>query len=183
MPLHPRPFHVFVVVVVAAVVVPLHVYSGATRFDSRLPRAGQACCGGPFRPADVKPGTQEVPGLHDFEDWLATLTGPTYTQRAERWVNAFRYAQQAVAVANASFHFAAQVEAKPQPLTRARALELLPQAYALRDLYHQMVTLLLGVLNSPGELGMLAAHEGGACRHAFVCVRVGVHMYVCGIGR
>ncbi len=133
-----------------------------------LPRAGQECCGGPFGPSAVAEGTQQVPGLPALVDWAALVAAtstPSQAARAARWASLLQYTQQAVAVANASFFLQAAVQA-PGGLDRARALALLPQATGLRDLYSNMVTLLLGALGSPGELGMLAAHEGGAS----VCV-------------
>ena len=125
------------------------------------------CCGGPFGPAAVSPGTNEVAGLADFEAWLKTVSGAANIERATRWLNVLRYTQQTVVVTNASFYLAQQVAG---PLSKSSAQALLPQALSFRDEYHKMITYLLGALGSPGELGMLAAHEGGMAVHALCCL-------------
>ena len=79
---------------------------GPSPDGSRLPRAGQACCGGPMKAANVSRGTQQVPRLAEFEAWQTTVKGKANAERAGRWVSVLQYVQQTVVVANASFALA-----------------------------------------------------------------------------
>eukprot|EP00040_Diaphanoeca_grandis_P010907 m.55890 g.55890 ORF g.55890 m.55890 type:complete len:686 (-) comp22151_c0_seq1:41-2098(-) len=81
--------------------------TGVTAGGSKLPRDGQACCGGPM---DVT----QVPASHllntsGLDDWLTSVEGVDNVERATRWVKLFRYHQQTQLVTNATAVLAASV--------------------------------------------------------------------------
>ena len=125
--------------------------------NSRLPRGGQGCCGGPLSPTGEE-GPVVPLNTSGFDAWLPTVTGAANRERAGRWVALFDYHRQ---LANVSLTGQALVAAAAQVHDAATAREYgFPALAALTAAYSGLVTALLSFTTSPGELGMLAAHEG-----------------------
>ena len=125
--------------------------------DSRLPRGGQGCCGGPLSPAGSE-GPLRFLNTPAFEAWAATVTGAAAQERAGRWVGLLRYhATMATACAAGQ----ALQAAMPRVVDESTAREFgFPALAALSWAWTGMLTALLEVTTTAGELGMLAAHEG-----------------------
>ena len=97
-----------------------------------------------------------VPSSHllnisGFEAWLPRVTGGAYAERAQQWVNMFRYHRQTQLVANSSNALNAALSSMK---TQQDALEIgVPLAKTLSAQYSKMVTLLLEYMSTPGTLG------------------------------
>eukprot|EP00035_Acanthoeca_spectabilis_P001424 m.80027 g.80027 ORF g.80027 m.80027 type:complete len:983 (-) comp10865_c0_seq1:26-2974(-) len=126
---------------------------------SKLPRNGQACCGGPMTAGVVK--ATDLLNVSGFEAWLAKVQGVEAVERATQWVNLFRYHRHAQLVSNASAYVGIAGQAPTLPPWA------LAQALNMSALYTEMITLLLETATSPGTLGMIAAHEGANWPSAF----------------
>lgn len=134
-------------------------YKPGTGFDaggSKLPRDGQACCGGPMNAVSVP--ESHLLNVTGFEVWLKTVVGVENIQRATAWVNHFRYHRQTQIVADATAALQKAMRAI-HDVESAKKFGL-PLAAAVRDAYARMITLLLETTTTPGTLGMIAAHEG-----------------------
>ena len=79
---------------------PPHEPGAGVDGGSKLPRNGQACCGGPMHSVRV-PDAQML-DVSGWEEWLPTVTGTENVERATQWVNLFRYHRQTQIVSNAS---------------------------------------------------------------------------------
>ena len=139
---------------------------GQARAVGKLPRDGQACCGGPMQAASVP--ASHLLNISGFEAWLPKVGasggggggGKAYAERAQQWVDLFTYHRQTQIVANASaaLDSALGTEIKAD---QAAALAIgVPLAKQITAAYERMVTLLLQYGTTPGTLGMLGAHEG-----------------------
>lgn len=124
---------------------------------SILPRGGQFCCGGPLGPTGSE-GPISFLNTTGFENWLPTVTGAANIERATRWVNVFLYHNSMAWVSTAAQNLAAAAALVHDEAT-VRQYGF-PALTALSDAYTDMMTLLLSFASSPGELGMLVAHEG-----------------------
>ena len=131
---------------------------GQGRAVGKLPRDGQACCGGPMHATPV-PANQLL-NVSGFENWLSDVTGPAYVERAMQWVNLFRYHRQTQVVANAAAMLNGALGGKIKNNLSAAVTIGVPLAKAITQEYTKMVTLLLEYSTTPGSLGMLGAHEG-----------------------
>lgn len=124
---------------------------------ARLPRGGQGCCGGPLSPTGEE-GAIQFLDTSPFEAWAATVVGPANRERAGRWVSQLQYhaAMASVCIAGQALEAAAA-----RVVDEASAREFgFPALAALSWAWTGMMTSLLEFTTTPGELGMLAAHEG-----------------------
>lgn len=126
---------------------------------ARLPRGGQGCCGGPFYPAGAggegEPAFINTTALHA---WAASVSGAANAERAARWVGLIEYHSS---LAEASLAGAALQTAAAQVHDEQSAREIgFPALAQMSWAWAAMETALLEFVTTPGELGMLAAHEG-----------------------
>ena len=124
---------------------------------ARLPRGGQDCCGGPTSP-DGSEGPIRVLATDAWEAWAATVSGAAAVERAARWVGLLQY-HATVAEASLAGQALRAAAALVVDEDSARALGF-PALAAMSWAWERMVTALLAIATTPGELGMLAAHEG-----------------------
>jgi hypothetical protein len=125
--------------------------------NSVLPRGGQGCCGGPLSAAGQE-GPVRFLNTTAFEAWLPTVAGAGNRARAAAWVGQLQY-HSALAGASTAAAALATAAAAVHDEASARAVGF-PALAAMSWAYTQLLTLLLSYAQSPGELGMLAAHEG-----------------------
>ena len=125
--------------------------------NSILPRGGQGCCGGPLSPTGEE-GPIRFLNTTGFETWLTTVTGAANYERALRWVSLFLYhnAMAWVSTAGQALQVAAAL-VTDEATAREYGFPALTQ---LTSAYTDMLTLLLQFTTTPGELGMIVAHEG-----------------------
>jgi hypothetical protein len=135
---------------------------GEPTFDatrSRLPRGGQLCCGGPVSPQGQE-GPVRVLDTTQWEAWGASVvaSGAAYAERAERWVGLILYhaALAEVCLSGQSLENAA---ARVVNESTARQIGF-PALAAMTWAWESMITALLAITTTPGQLGMLSAHEG-----------------------
>jgi hypothetical protein len=74
--------------------------AGNRSSGTKLPRNGQACCGGPMKAVHVPDSA--LLNVSGFEAWLSSVTGDANVERATAWVNLFRYHRLTEQVSNAS---------------------------------------------------------------------------------
>lgn len=126
---------------------------------SRLPRGGQGCCGGPLYPAGGGgEGPPQFLNTTDWEGWAANVSGAANAERAWRWVGLFQY-HAAMAVASDAGAALAAAAARVHDEASAREIGF-PALAAASWAWAAMETALLAITTTPGELGILAAHEG-----------------------
>jgi hypothetical protein len=125
--------------------------------NSLLPRGGQGCCGGPLGPTGEE-GPVRFLNTTGIESWLSTVTGAANVQRAQAWAGVYLY-HSAMAGVSVAGQALAQAAALVHDEATAREFGF-PALAGLSWAYTDMLTALLGFAQSPGELGMLAAHEG-----------------------
>ena len=126
---------------------------------SRLPRGGQGCCGGPMYPGSGGgEGDPRIMNLTAFEAWAAGVTGAANSERAARWLGLFEYhnLMAQASIAGAALQVAA---AQVHDEATARAVGF-PALAAMSWAWTALITSLLAITTTPGELGMLGAHEG-----------------------
>ena len=136
---------------------------GAATFDasrSRLPRGGQLCCGGPVSPQGQE-GAVRVIDTTEWELWSSIVSmegGAANTERAERWVGLMQYH---AALAEACLAGQALEAAAARVVNESTAREIgFPALAAMTWAWEAMMTSLLEITTTPGQLGMIAAHEG-----------------------
>ena len=125
---------------------------GQARAVGKLPRDGQACCGGPMRAASVP--ASHLLDISGFEAWLPKVGASggsgakVYAERAQQWVDLFSYHRQTQLVANAS---AALDSALGQIKADQRAALVIgvPLAKQITSEYEKMITLLLQYGTTP----------------------------------
>ena len=152
---------------------PTHVPNtgpGSSTVDTKIPRDGQACCGGPMHVVAVPEEHIAMLNISGLEAWLKVVlsgvlpggggaTTAAQASRATAWVTHFRYHRETMVVTNAaavllaalkngSVHDAASAESVGLPLARN-----------VVSSYSRMMTLLLECMTTPGTLGMIASHE------------------------
>lgn len=133
------------------------VVNQTTVVGSKLPRDGQTCCGGGMEPVHVPAAS--VLDVSRWESWLATVVGSAHRERAAAWVSLFRYHRQTQVVSNTSAALnaaMAEVAAGGGPVSAAA----IAAAQEMKLQFETMMAELLAFTNTPGELGMLAAHSG-----------------------
>ena len=122
-----------------------------------LPRGGQGCCGGPLSPQG-EAGPLRFLNTSAVEAWAASVTGAAAGERARRWAGLLVYHASMTTVCEAGQALQA---AMPRVVDEASAREFgFPALAALSWAWTAMLTALLEVTTTAGELGMLAAHEG-----------------------
>ena len=125
--------------------------------DAVLPRGGQGCCGGPLSP-EGGAGPLRFLNTTAVEAWAASVTGAAAGERARRWAGLLIYHAAMTSVCEAGQALQA---AMPRVVDEATAREFgFPALAALSWAWTAMLTALLEVATTAGELGMLAAHEG-----------------------
>ena len=133
---------------------PVHTFTPQV---SNLPRGGQECCGGPTSPSGGE-GPIRVLNTTAWEAWGAAVTGVGAAERASRWVALMQYH---AAVSETSLAGQALQAAAAKVVDEATAREFgFPALAALSWAWENMMNLLLAITTTPGQLGMLAAHEG-----------------------
>ncbi len=143
---------------------------------SKIPRDGQACCGGPMDVVHV-PDTNLL-DISNFEVWLPKVTGAEQRQRATAWVDQFRYHRMTQLVSNHTYALQSALQTKLVH-DEASALAIgVPLAQLVVDSYTSMITFLLGCASTPGTLGMLAAHEGANWPSKFGSVVAGLGQFL-----
>ena len=135
---------------------------GAPTFEpqrSLLPRGCQACCGGPVQPLGGQEGAVAVLNTSAWEAWGGAVAGAGASARAAQWVGLMLYH---AALSEACLAAQRLAVAAGQVVDEASAREVgFPALAALTWAWTDMMTALLGYASTPGELGMVAAHEGG----------------------
>ncbi len=139
---------------VDGVLQPVHTFTPEV---SNLPRGGQDCCGGPTSPTGSE-GPIRVLNTSAWEAWGSTVRGAGAAERAARWV-AFMQYHAAVAETSLAGQALQAAAAKVVDADTAREFGF-PALAALSWAWENMMNLLLAATTTPGELGMLAAHEG-----------------------
>jgi hypothetical protein len=142
---------------VDGVAAPVHTF---TPEASKLPRGGQDCCGGPTSPAGSE-GPIRVLDTSAWEAWGASVQGAGAAERAARWVFLMQY-HAAVAQTSLAGQALQAAAARVVDADSARQFGV-PALAALTWAWEDMMTLLLAITTTPGEIGMLAAH-GASCQ-------------------
>ncbi len=134
---------------------------GAPTFDatrSRLPRGCQACCGGPVEPLGGQEGPIRTLNTTAWEVWASGVVGAGASARAWQWVGLMQYH---AALSNACYSAQRLAEAAAAVVDAETAREIgFPALAAMSWAWTAMMTALLGYATSPGQLGMVGAHEG-----------------------
>lgn len=138
---------------------------GAPTFEagrSKFPRGGQLCCGGPVSPQGGE-GPVSVLDTSAWEAWGASVSsgsgGAAAAARAGQWVGLILYH---ASLAQACLAGQALEAAAAKVVDEASAREIgFPALAAMSWAWEAMITALLAYTTTPGELGMLSAHEGG----------------------
>ena len=143
---------------------------------SKIPRDGQACCGGPMDVVHV-PDTNLL-DISKWEAWLPKVIGAEKQQRAAAWVDQFRYHRMTQLVSNHTYALQSALQTK-RVHDEASALAIgAPLAKIVVDSYTSMITFLLSCASTPGTLGMLAAHEGANWPSKFGSVIAGLGQFL-----
>jgi len=129
-------------------------------YHTKLPRDGQTCCGGTMVAVAVPEAN--LLNTSKFDAWLDTVQGTENCERATSWVRMLQYHRETQVVSNAVFVLKTALssgEIKDKASAMAKGV---PLAENIRNSYTRMITLLLEHTTSPGEWGMIAAHEGAS---------------------
>jgi hypothetical protein len=136
---------------------------GVPTFDasrSRLPRGGQFCCGGPLSPQGEE-GPVVILDTTMWETWLESVISygdASNSERATRWVNLMQYH---AALAEACLAGQALEIAASKVIDEITAKEIgFPALATMSWAWEAMINALLAFATTPGELGMIVAHEG-----------------------